>query len=359
LEAGHGQGREEENTVASGRSGGPPPAPPSGGSRRGLLIGGAIAVGLLVLTVGAIALVLIAGSAGRSGGGSASAPETFEEEYVSGRGANKIAVLPVVGTIVSQKQPSLGTPAATPETLRDQLKQAADDGSVKAIILEINSPGGSVVASDQMHETISEFKETTNKPVVVSMGETAASGGYYISTAADKIVANESTLTGSLGVIFSYLNYGEAADKLGLQEEVIKSGKFKDIGSPTREPTEEELEILQSLIDESYDGFVQVIVEGRDLPDERVRELADGRVYSGLQAEALGLVDEVGDLDRAVDVSEELAGVDEGTVVRYERAPGLFELLQARLATPEPEALKVLKTVGLNPTPELQYLYRP
>ncbi len=161
-------------------------------------------------------------------------------------------------------------------------------------------------------------------------------------------------------MIFSYLNYGEAADRLGLEEEVIKSGEFKDIGSPTREPTEEEREILQDLVMESYDGFVEVIVEGRDLPEDRVRELADGRVYSGLQAQELGLVDELGNLDTAARVSRELAGVEEATVVRYTQDPSFAELLQARLAaTPESEALKALEAAGLRLTPELQYLYRP
>ena len=322
------------------------------------MIGGAIVLGLLFLTVGAIVLVLVASPDGGRGG-RAKAPETFEEKYVSGRGADKIAVLPVVGTIGSEETAPLAMPAATPETLRDQLRQAAKDERVKAIILEINSPGGGVVASNQIHESIKDFKETTKKPVVVSMDQTAASGGYYISTAADKIVANENTLTGSLGVIFSYLNIEDAADKLGLEEEVIKSGKYKDIGSAFREPTEKEIEILQTLIDESYDDFVEVIVEGRDLPEDQVRELADGRVYSGLQAESLGLVDELGDLEKAAELSRDLAGVEEATVVRYKRVPGLAELLRARLAPSEPEALKTLKAVGVSPTPELQYLYRP
>ncbi len=141
---------------------------------------------------------------------------------------------------------------------------------------------------------------------------------------------------------------------------MVKSGPFKDIGSPTREPTEEELEILQAYVDEGYDQFVQVIVEGRGLPEEEVRELADGRVYSGQQAEALGLVDELGDLERAAEASRELTGLEDATVVRYQqRAPGIAELLQARLTPPEPEAVQVLETAGLNLTPELQYLYRP
>jgi protease-4 len=323
------------------------------------LIGGAIALGLLFLTAGTIAVVLVV-SLGDSGGGTAAAPQTFREEYVSGEGDAKIAVVPVEGVIGSQETSgALATPA-TPETLRDQLTQAAEDEGVEAVIIEVNSPGGGVVASDEMHQGILDFREESEKPVVVSMDETAASGGYYIATAADSIVANETTLTGSLGVIFSYLNYGEAADRLGLQEEVIKSGEFKDIGSPTREPTEEEREILQDLVMESYDGFVEVIVEGRGLPEDRVRELADGRVYSGLQARELGLVDELGNLDTAARVSRELADVEEATVVRYTQDPSLVELFQARLAaTPESEALKTLEAAGLSLTPELQYLYRP
>jgi protease-4 len=362
VEAGNGQGREGNERAVDRAQG----ASSRQSRRRGVFIGGAIAFGLLFLTVGTIALVLVAGPGGQGGGGGGGrvAPVIFKEKYVSGAGADKIAVLPVSG-LIGPEDPGpipLSTMGVSPETVRDQLRQAAEDERVKAVIFEVNSPGGGVVPTDQIHENIREFKETTDKPVVVSMDATAASGGYYIATAADRIVANANTLTGSLGVIFSYLNFEEAADKLGLQEEVVKSGPYKDLGSSIREPTEEELEILQTYVDEGYDRFVQVIVEGRDLPEEEVRELADGRVYSGLQAESLGLVDELGDLEKAAETSRELAGVEKATVVRYQRpSPGLAELLGARLASPEPEAeaLKVLKSVGLSPTPELQYLYRP
>ena len=122
-----------------------------------------------------------------------------------------------------------------------------------------------------MRESIQEFKEETEKPVVVSMGDTAASGGYYIATVADEIVANENTLTGSLGVIFSYFNFAEAAEEYGIEQEIVKSGPYKDIGSPTREPTEEELQILQAYVNDAYDSFVGVIVEGRGLSEEEVR----------------------------------------------------------------------------------------
>ena len=334
------------------------PQAPRGRRRWWLWIGGAVATLLLFLTVGTVLLVVLVGSGG--GGGSARSPETFEEEYVSGEGPEKIAVLPVRGAIGAEGSGgALAASAATPEALRDGLRQAGEDRGVRAVVLEVDSPGGGVTASAQMREEILDFKETSKKPVVVSMGDTAASGGYYISAPADSIVANESTLTGSLGVIFSLLNYEEAEKKLGLEEVVIKSGEFKDIGSPSRDVTPEEREIFQGLIDESYDEFVRVISEGRGLPEDRVRELADGRVYSGLQAEELGLVDELGDLETASGIAQELAGVDGATVVRYTQEPGLAELLQARLAPQKPEALKILEEAGLSPSPELQYRYRP
>ena len=361
MEAGNGQSREG-NGLAGSADGGQGGSPRRSRTR-GLVIGGAIAGVLLFLTVGAVALVLLVGpgeSGSRGGGENAQPPETFRERYVSGEGSDKIAVLPVAGTIASEAPGALGAATASPETLRNQLRQANEDRRVKAVVLEVDSPGGGVVPTDQMHDSIQDFKEETGKPVVVSMGQTAASGGYYISTAADRIFANANTLTGSLGVIFEYLNFTEAAEEYGIQQEVVKSGPFKDIGSPTREPTEEELEILQAYVDEGYDQFVQVIVEGRDLPEQIVRELADGRVYSGQQAETLGLVDELGDLERATEVSKELAGVERATVVRYQRrSPGIVELLQARLTQSKPEAVQVLETAGLDLNPQLQYLYRP
>src|SRR4028119_210855 len=207
-----------------------------------------------------------------------SSPVVYEEEYVSGEGADKVAVIPVQGAIASADSALGGAqPTVTPEGAAAALGQAADDDGVRAVVLEVNSPGGGVTASDEMHQSIVDFKENSGKPVVVSMGDTAASGGYYISTAADRIVANETTLTGSLGVIFQLTNFSEAADKYGISQEVIKSGKFKDIGNSFREMEPEEREIFQSLVDESYAEFVSVISEGRDLPDARARDIGDAR----------------------------------------------------------------------------------
>ena len=330
----------------------------TGGRRRRrwpFVVGGLVALGLLVLTVGLVALVLAIGAGDQS-----ASSAVYEEEYVSGGGTNKIAVVPVEGTIASADS-STGElqPAVTPEGLADALQQAEGDPNVAAVVLEVNSPGGGVTASDEMHQSILDFRERTGKPVVVSMGDVAASGGYYISTAADRIVANETTLTGSLGVIFTLTDFSELADRYGVEQEVVKSGEFKDMGSSFRDLTPEEREILQSIVDESYDEFVSVIVEGRGLSEERVREIADGRVYSGEQAKELGLVDSFGGLDEAASISRDLAGVDDATVVRYVETPTFFEALMARFAPQEPEAVRIMEAAGIDLTPEPKYLYQP
>lgn len=315
-----------------------------------------MAVGLLVLTLGTIGLVLVAGPG--DGGAVAAAPETYEEEYVSGEGLDKIAVIPVEGIISPSDSGVAGRVAATsPEGMRDALLQAEEDESVKAVVLEINSPGGGVTASERMYQDILDFKESSGKPVLASMGTTAASGGYYIATAADEILAGETTLTGSLGVILQLPNFTETADKIGFKQNIIKSGEFKDMGSSFRDITPQEREIFQEIVDENYDEFVEVIVEGRDLPEERVRELADGRIYSGKQAEELDLVDELGDLEEAARSARERAEVEEATVVRYVQTPGFAELLRARLAPQEPQAVQVMKAAGVSLKAEPQYLY--
>jgi protease IV len=319
------------------------------------VVGGLVALGLIGLAVFAVVLILASGLASGP-----TAPAVYVEEYVAGDGPDKVAVVPVEGTIASADDSLGGTqPTVTPEGLADALRQAGGDPSVAAVVLEINSPGGGVTASDVMHQSVLDFKENTGKPVVVSMGDTAASGGYYISTAADRIVANETTLTGSLGVIFQLTNFAEAADKYGIKQEVIKSGKYKDIGNSFRELKPEEREIFQSLVDESYAEFVDVISEGRNITEERVREIADGRVYSGLQAEELGLVDSFGGLDEAAAIAGRLAGTSDTTVIRYVQQPTLRDTLLASFAPQEPQAEQVMEAAGLNLEPKPYYLYRP
>jgi protease IV len=317
------------------------------------VVGGLVALGLVGLAVFAVVLIAVAA-------GGPTAPAVYDEEYVSGDGTDKVAIVPIEGTIAPADDTMGGVlPTTTPEGLADALSQAGDDPSVVAVVLEINSPGGGVTASDEMHQSILDFERNTDKPVVVSMQDVTASGGYYISTAADRIVANETTLTGSLGVIFEITNFAEAANKYGIKQVVIKSGKYKDIGSAFREMTPEERDIFQSIVDDSYSQFVHVISVGRDIPEERVREIADGRVYSGLQAKKLGLVDSFGGLDEASDIAGKLAGKSDTTVVRYVQQPTFTDTLLARLAPEKPQAEQILDAAGLNLEPKPYYLYRP
>jgi len=316
------------------------------------VVGGLVAFGLVGLAVAGVVLVLVAGGP--------TVPAVYEEEWVAGDGPAVIAVVPVEGTIAPADNTVGGTqPTTTPEGLADALRQAAQDTSVVAVVLEINSPGGGVTASDEMHQSIMDFKENTGKPVVVSMGDTAASGGYYISTAADRIVANETTLTGSLGVIIPLNNYAEAANEYGIKQVVIKSGKYKDMGSAFREMTPDEREIYQSIVNQDYSEFVDVISDGRGIPEERVREIADGRIYSGVQARGLGLVDSFGNLDEASATAGRLAGAKDTTLVRYVQEPTLFETALASLAPQEPQAQQIMDAAGLDLEPKPYYLYLP
>jgi protease IV len=317
------------------------------------VVGGLVALGLAGLAVFAVVLILVTA-------GGPTAPAVYDEEYVAGDGPDKIVVVPVQGTIAPADDSLGGTqPTVTPEGLADALRQAGQDPTAAAVVLEINSPGGGVTASDEMHQSVLDFKKNTGKPVVVSMGDVAASGGYYISTAADRIVAYETTLTGSLGVIIPLNNFAEAADKYGIKQVVIKSGKYKDMGSAFREMKPDEREIFQSIVDEEYSEFVDVISEGRGIPEARVREIADGRVYSGIQAKKLGLVDSFGGLDEASATAGNLAGTSDTTVVRYVQQPSFTDTLLARLTPGEPQAEQIMDAAGLNLEPKPYFLYRP
>lgn len=191
------------------------------------------------------------------------------------------------------------------DTYLKLLDKLEGDEDVKAIVLRVDSPGGVVGACQEIHDKVKEISQ--KKPVVVSMGSIAASGGLYISVPATKIVANPGTITGSIGVILQSYNVKQLADKIGIKVITVKSGKFKDLLNPFREPDKKTLQILQTLIDDSYNQFVEAVAEGRKLPVEKVKKFADGRIFTGRQAKELGLVDELGNFDRAVEVARELS----------------------------------------------------
>jgi len=236
---------------------------------------------------------------------------------------DKIAIIDVDGLILNAKVGGLLSDGDNMmSTFCERLQAAADDPQVKAVVLRINSPGGAVTASDIMYHEVRRFREKTGKPVVACMMDVAASGGYYLAMSADRIYAHPSTVTGSIGVIMSLYNAAGLFQMIGVKSNPIKSGPNKDIGNPAREMTAEEHAILQGMVNSFYDQFVQVVVRGRGLPEDRVRALADGRVYTGLDAQKLGLVDQIGYLDDAIHCAEQLACVKDAAVVAYDHCGG-------------------------------------
>jgi len=217
-----------------------------------------------------------------------------------------IQVVKLTGMIADKEEKSIlfsGDDSAS--GVLKQFRKALKNEHVKAILLRVNSPGGTVSASQEVSEAVKAFRKS-GRPVVVSMGDLAASGGYYVACASDRILAEPGTLTGSIGVIMNLMNFKSLADKVGVEPEVIKSGQFKDIASPLRAMTAPEKEILQTLIMDSYDQFVTAVAEGRKMKVEEVKHLADGRVYSGRQALKLKLIDELGGYDEAVDALQKI-----------------------------------------------------
>jgi len=224
---------------------------------------------------------------------------------VSGGGVtgDKVAVVDIQGVI------------ADPYEINKTLRELGERDDIKAVVLRIESPGGAVGPSQEIHGEILRLKE--KKTVVASMGAIAASGGYYAAVAADKIMANPGTITGSIGVIVEFVNAQELLGKIGLKGYVVKSGKYKDVGSPLREMEKEERELLQTLINDVNGQFIKAVAEGRNLKTEEVRRIADGRIFTGAQAKELKLVDELGGLSDAIALSASLAGIEGEPAVIY------------------------------------------
>ena len=259
--------------------------------------------------------------------------------------ANKIAVIPLSGTIGGGGSSLFFGSTITPELVKEQLNRAEGDMAVRAIVLRIESPGGVVAPCQEILEEIEKVKQ--KKPIVVRMGSMAASGGYYISTKANKIVALPGTLTGSIGVISQIPNVKGLYEKLGIEMQIFKGGKYKDMYSGLRELTPEEKEIMQQMTDEYYEQFVEVVAEGRGLSQVEVRSLATGQLYTGAEAKKLGLVDELGGLDTAIGLAAQLASVETWQVEYYKPRPSLLESLLGMDLGSLVEAVK-LKLLGLS-----------
>ncbi len=226
----------------------------------------------------------------------------------------KVAVVNIYGTIYKRENP---LSIRGSDYIVNILKKYAEDDEIKAFVLDINSPGGSVSSVQEIYSMLMKIKNKYKKPIVAHLGDVAASGGYYIACASDKIYANSGTITGSIGVMFSTVEGEEFFKKIGLKQNTIKSGKFKDIGSFSREMTKEEKKILEDVVNDTHAVFVDVVSKGRKMSYDKAKELADGRIFSGNQALSLGLIDAIGDLDDAIREAAMLAGLGENfSVIR-------------------------------------------
>jgi len=276
--------------------------------------------------------------------------------------AAKIAVISLSGTITTGGSSLFSGSTITPELVRNYLTKAEKDTAVKAIVFRIESPGGEIAPCQEILWEIERVKET--KTIVVSMGGTAASGGYYISSQADKIVALPTTQTGSIGVISQLVNVEGLLEKLGIQIETFKGGKYKDMYRGFRELTPDEEEIMKQMVDEYYEQFIDVVAEGRGLSKDDVRDLATGQLYSGTKAKELELVDELGDLDTAINLAKELAGI-ETAIVEYYQPPrltlwsllGLVDAIKARISGLSAQDIILLEVLSHN-YPQPLFLYQ-
>jgi protease-4 len=316
----------------------PPPRPPRRGSgwmKFAIILGILLVVSVLANLRHLVRSVTVKTSAGRQ------AREHLEEvTYENNHSKNKIALLDITGIISSEPWDRSGSSLV--DMITDQLRLAADDDAVKAVILRVDSPGGEVLASDDIYRAIADFQKDYKKPVVASMSGLAASGGYYVSAPCQWIVANELTITGSIGVIMHSYNYRGLLNKVGVRPEVFKSGKFKDMLSGEKNDEEilpEEKQMVQSLIDETFQRFKKVVAEGRERAKKQNgdegrklaanwEDYADGRVLSGKQAYELGFVDELGNFDTAVERARDLAKIGNANLVQYERPFDLGNLFR-------------------------------
>ena len=318
-----------------------------------------IVVLVLMLCFSLLFNIVLIGSKSRRMAGSRlltpRAPEFDEQTVVNAtNGAgDKIALIPLRGIISASMNGNLG------ETMVDDLKialqQAVDDRRVKAIVLRIDSPGGEVTASDEIYTAVKQARE--KKPVVVYMGSLAASGGYYVSCGGSWLMANETTITGSIGVIIETLNYQQLFGKLGLDMVVFKSGQFKDVLSGARTMTSEEKEYIQNLVMQTYGKFVGIVAKERGLPEEQLRTgIADGRIISGKDALGYKLINQIGQIEDAYAKARELGRAPGAAVIRYESRFHLGKLFRM-LGSSEKTKIELNLADGLAPKLESGRLY--
>jgi protease IV len=291
-------------------------------------------------------------------------PGPVQEVQLSGSGDGKVLLLDLSGVISSQDKDGFIPQPNLLATFKEELTKASKDEKIKAVVVRINSPGGTVNASDILYHELKTFKANKKIPVIVSMMDVAASGGYYLAMASDAILVHPSTVTGSIGVIMLTVNAKGLLEKVGVEASAITSGPRKDMGSPFRTMTADEKAIFQGVIDSFYDRFLAVVKEGRpNLSADQIKKLADGRIYSGDQAKAAGLVDEVGYLDDAIELAKKNAALTEARIVTYRRHGEYQNNIYSRLFGTS-SGLSSLASLDLlsivrGGSPQFMYLWMP
>ena len=322
-----------------------PPAKPA--KRRGCLFWFFTFLALVVLPICILIIIGLIGALGLT----LDTPTVPSEEVVRDEGGKEKIVIVSLSGIIAEEYPFMSGLAPVKE-IAAQLKRAREDDAVRAVILEVNSPGGGMTASDILHRQIIKTKNE-GKKIVVLMKNTATSGAYYVSAPADYIMAYPTTITGSIGVLISSLNMEGLFQKIGLKDVTIKSGPKKDLLSPFRTMTEEERALLQGIVDEMYERFLDIVAQGRGMEKTEVRKFADGSVFTAKVAKEAGLIDGIGYLDDAIDKAKALSGISEAKVVRYKKPWRLWEFLR-RGAKKEPFDIRCLVWPG---TPQPLYLW--
>ena len=341
----------------------PPPMarPPKSGAVKGCLIAIVLCGVFLFLAVVALAVIGAAvGSAGLGGMQRADGVAQLREVTISGRsGWPKVVCVSVQGIILGSSMPGMEySPAAL---FTEELRLARENKRVVGVLIYVDSPGGGITASDIMYEELRRFRKETGKPVVVCIMDVAASGGYYVAAGADVIVAHPTTITGSIGVIMSSYDASELLKKIGIKDESIASGEYKDLLSPTagKEPDQKAKEqaMVRTMIMQMRERFVDVVAEGRsDLSREEVDKLADGRIFTAQQALDNGLIDKIGYQKDAIAEVKKLSGEADVQLVHYRRPPSLADLFGSMVKAPE---IRLDLGNGLPAGPKPMFLWRP
>ncbi len=295
------------------------------------------------------------------GGGS------LKEAILSGEGKDKVLLIDISGMLTTGKASGILEEPSLPARLKEELTKAEEDEHVKAVVLRINTPGGSVTASDLVYHELKVFKKKRSVPVIAAIMDLGTSGGYYIAMAADHILAHPSTITGSIGVIMVTMNAEGLLEKVGVQPAAIVSGPKKSMGSPFRPMNDEERAIFQGTIDHLFEQFLVVVKEGRPgLSMEQIRTVADGRIFTADIAKAKGLVDSIGYLDEAVDLAKKEAKLEQARVVTYTRGGGTHQNIYSQFDPPQigpigfPQVdAHSLFNVLTGGTPQMLYMWMP